>query len=118
MIGVPVNGAKLVQKGPRLWDLSQASLPADPEFLHFQWEGAPYKPCRLNIGAQYNGYLFKRTAVTTFYWLGGNSEKELGRLVAQGVDLHSNIYGVWTGSDGGDGEEHDDEGCGEHESGA
>lgn len=124
VIGVPVRGAKLIQRGPRLWDLSQASLPVDPEFVHFHWaklgvfDPNPKKPCGLVLNdVSYNGYLFKRTAVTTFYWLGGNPEKEKGRLVIQGVDLHSNIYGIWTGGDGGDGEEHDDEGCGEHDTG-
>jgi len=130
VIGVPVSGAVLVQKGPRLWDMSGASLPADPEFVHFHWyhEDAydsnvdpynlnPKKPCGLIVGKEYSGFLFKRTAVTTFYWLGGNPDKEMGRLVTPGVDLHSNIYGVWTGGDGGEGEEHDDEGCGGHETG-
>ena len=115
VIGVPVSGAKLVQKGPRLWELDPDSLPADPEFLHFHWVGTPKKPCGLVIGNQYNGYLFKRTAVTTFYWLGGNPNKEMGRLVTPGVDLHSNIDGVWTGG-GGDGEGEDEE-CGGHDTG-
>jgi len=107
--GVPVSGAKLVQKGPRLWEL--ASLPADPEFVHFHWMGTPKKPCGLTVGAEYSGYLFKRTAVTTFYWLGGNPNKEMGRLVTPGVDLHSNINDLWTG----DGDEGEDEGeCAGH----
>lgn len=126
VIGIPVRGAKLVQKGPRLWDMSQVSLPSDPTFLHFHWaslDGSPnpFKPCGLktigeNPNISYNGYLFKRTAVTTFYWLGGNPDKEKGRLVTPGVDLHSNIYGIWSGG-GGDGGEGEDEGCGSHETG-
>ena len=122
VIGVPVADVKLVQKGPRLWDLSQVpTMPSDPEFLHFHWVGKPEKPCGLKtIGddstKSYDGYLFKRTAVTTFYWLGGNPGKEMGRLVTPGVDLHSNIDGVWTGG-GGDGGDGEDEGCGDHETG-
>jgi len=126
VIGVPVIGAKLIQRGPRLWDLSQSSLPADPEFAHFHWTklGAfdpnPKKPCGLVLNdVSYNGYIFKRTAVTTFYWLGGNEDKEKGRLVEPGVDLHSNIYGIWSGGDGdgGEGEDHEEGDCGGHETG-
>ena len=132
VIGVPVSGAKLVQRGPRLWDMSGVSLPADPEFLHFHWVGTPKKPCGLktiedNPTISYNGYLFKRTAVTTFYWLGGNPDKEKGRLVTPGVDLHSNIYGIWAGGGGDDhggtgddhegGEDHEEGDCGGHDSG-
>lgn len=127
VIGVPIRGAKLIQRGPRLWELDPGSLPADPEFLHFHWtkldafDPNPQKPCGLitkaeNENMSYNGYLFKRTAVTTFYWLGGNPDKEMGRLVTPGVDLHSNIYGIWSG-DGGEGEDHDEGGCGGHETG-
>jgi len=129
VIGVPVRGAKLVQKGPRLWDMSQVSMPSDPEFLHFHWASLngspnPKKPCGLktiaeNPNISYNGYLFKRTAVTTFYWLGGNPDKEKGRLVTPGVDLHSNIYGIWSGGggDGGEGEDHEEGDCAGHDSG-
>jgi len=130
VIGVPVKGAKLIQRGPRLWELDPAFLPADPEFVHFHWaklnafDPNPKKPCGLvlkdeNPDFSYNGYLFKRTAVTTFYWLGGNPEKEKGRLVTQGVDLHSNIFGIWSGGggDGGEGEDHDEGDCAGHESG-
>lgn len=119
VIGVPVFGAQLVQRAPRLWDLSRASLPADPEFVHFHWAALngspnPKKPCGLDGNLTYNGYLFKRTAVTTFYWLGGNPNKEMGRLVTPGVDLHSNIYGVWTGGGGDGGEGEDEGGCAGH----
>ncbi len=123
--GVPVDGAQLVQKGPRLWDIPQENLPSDPEFVHFQWEGTPKKPCGLVISddVSYSGYLFKRTAVTTFYWLGGNEDKETGRLVTPGIDLHSNLLGRWTGGggqdDGHSGEDPGGEpgGCGDHETG-
>jgi len=124
VIGVPVEGAKLVQRGPRLWDMSGMSLPADPEFLHFHWLGTPKKPCGLktiteDYSISYNGYLFKRTAMTSFYWLGGNPDKENGRLVTPGVDLHSNIYGIWSGGDGdgGEGEDHEEGDCAGHETG-
>jgi len=130
VIGIPVRGAKLIQRGPRLWELDPAFLPADSEFVHFHWtiletyDPNPPKPCGLitkaeNENMSYNGYLFKRTAVTTFYWLGGNPDKENGRLVTAGVDLHSNIYGIWSGGggDGGEGEDHEEGGCGEHETG-
>ena len=116
VIGVPVSGAKLFQKGPRLWDMSQVTMLSDTEFLHFHWMGTPKKPCGLTIGAEYNGYLFKRTAVTTFFWLGGNPNREDGRLVTPGVDLHSNIYGIWSG--GGEGEDHEEDSCGGHDSGS
>ena len=35
VIGAPVMGAKLIQRGPRLWELDPASMPADPDFVHF-----------------------------------------------------------------------------------
>lgn len=130
VIGIPVRGAKLIQRGPRLWELDPAFLPADPEFVHFHWtkldafDPNPQKPCGLitkaeNANMSYNGYLFKRTAVTTFYWLGGNPDKEMGRLVTPGVDLHSNIYGIWSGGggDGGAWEDHEEGDCGGHETG-
>lgn len=128
VIGIPVRGAKLIQRGPRLWEVDPASMPEDPEFVHFHWtkldtfDPNPPKPCGLitkaeNANMSYNGYLFKRTAVTTFYWLGGNPDKEKGRLVTPGVDLHSNIYGIWSGGggDGGEGEDHEEGDCGGHE---
>jgi len=131
VIGIPVSGAKLVQKGPRIWDIDAANLPDDPEFTHFHWiEGTdgknPQKPCGLKLadtGVTYSGYLFKRVAVTEFYWLGGNEDKETGRLVIPGIDLHSNLLGRWTSGggnhDGGhDGEEpggDDAGGCGGHD---
>ena len=128
VIGIPVGGAKLVQKGPRIWKIDQEALPSDPEFTHFHWVGTPKKPCGLKLmeedpAISYSGYLLKRTAVATFYWLGGNDDKEVGRLVTPGVDLHSNLEGRWTGGGGHDGE-HDtgeepggDTGCGGHEPG-
>jgi len=133
VIGVPVSGAKLVQKGPRIWDIDAANLPDDPEFTHFHWiEGTdgknPQKPCGLKLadtGITYSGYLFKRTALTEFYWLGGNEDKETGRLVTPGIDLHSNLLGRWTGGGGGHDGGHDDGepggddtgGCGGHDGG-
>ena len=107
VIGIPVDGATLLQKGPRLWKLPAAYLPDSPnefpEFFHFHWTGTPKKPCGLVLNeAIYNGYLFKRTAVTTFYWLGGNDDKETGRLITPGLDLHSNLDGYWTGGGGHD----------------
>ena len=131
--GTWVQGAKLVQKGPRLWDIDAANLPNDPEFTHFHWiigsDGRnPKKPCGLVIYSPddqvtYSGYLFKRTAVAEFYWLGGNEDKETGRLVTPGIDLHSNLLGRWTGGGGGhdgghDGGEpggDDTGGCGGHD---
>ena len=127
VIGIPVSGAKLIQRGPRLWELDQAYLSLDPEFVHFHWTAIngspnPKKPCGLktiqeNENISYNGYLFKRTAVTTFYWLGGNPEKGKGRLVTPCVDLHSNIYGIWSGGDGGAEEDHEEGDCAGHEPG-
>jgi hypothetical protein len=119
IIGVPVQGAHLVQKRPRLWSFAYRSLPTDPEFVHFQWMGSPKKPCGLVLyDVAYSGYLFKRTAATTFYWLGGNEDKEIGGLVTPGIDMQSNLEGVWSGGarDGGQGGE-DFNGCGDHETG-
>jgi hypothetical protein len=119
IIGIPVQGATLVQKGPRLWSFAVEALPSDPEFIHFHWVGDPKKPCGLVLNeVPYSGYLFKRTAVTTFYWLGGNDDKEVGRLVTPGLDMHSNLEGRWAGGghDGGGGGE-DAGSCGDHETG-
>lgn len=119
--GVPVQEATLVQKGPRLWNIAEEFLPSDPEFVHFHWVGGPAKPCGLVLNdVSYSGYLFKRTAVTTFYWLGGNDDKETGRLVTPGIDMHSNLEGRWTGGESGGCGGHDtggDTGCGGHDSG-
>lgn len=126
VLGIPVK-ATLLQRGPRLWELNPASLPVDPEYVHFHWyhEDAynrnidpynlnPAKPCGLADGFEYDGYLFKRTAVTSFYWLGGNPNKEVGRLVTPGVDLHTNRADLF--ERGGDGGEEEDEGdCGRHD---
>jgi len=113
VIGIPVSDVKLSQRGPRLWDLNQASLTVDSEYVHFQWVGTPKKPCGLTVGFEYDGYLFKRTAATTFYWLGGNPGKEVGRLVTPGVDLHTNRADLFV--PGGDGGEEEDEGdCSGH----
>lgn len=120
VIGVPIGGVSLLQKGPRIWRVDEGLLPINPGFVHFHWVGTPKKPCGLALNAPiYSGYLLKRTAVTTFYWLGGNDDKETGRLVTPGVDLHSNLEGLWTGGGGHDGG-HDsggDSGCGGHETG-
>ena len=134
VIGIPVSGAKLVQKGPRIWEIDAANLPEDQEFTHFHWtkddqvpSHNPKKPCGLVIYDEtapvtYEGYLFKRTAVTEFYWLGGNDDKETGRLVTPGIDLHSNLLGRWTGGgghdgghDGGEPGGDDSGGCGGHD---
>lgn len=125
IIGIPVKGAHLIQKGPRLWSFPAGALPADPQYVHFHWTGSPKKPCGLVLNdVAYNGYLFKRTAVTTFYWLGGNEDKETGRLVTPGLDLHSNLEGRWTGGGGHSGDDHGGEpgggdtgGCGDHDTG-
>ena len=127
VIGIPVDGATLLQKGPRLWKLPAEYLPDTPdefpEFFHFHWVGTPKKPCGLVLNDEvYSGYLFKRTAMTTFYWLGGNDDKEAGRLVTPGLDLHSNLDGYWTGGGGHGGEEPGgetggEEGCGGHDIG-
>ena len=129
VIGIPVKGAMLVQRGPRLWDFNEGALPDDITFTHFHWtmgsnDKNPKKPCGLVLydevtAVTYSGYLFQRTAVTTFYWLGGNPEKEKGRLVTPGVDLHSNIYDIWSGGGGGgsEGEDHDEGDCAGHDSG-
>jgi len=69
--GIPYS-AILVNKGPRIWLITPAGLPTEPGYTHFHWLGGPDKPHGLVIGNSYEGYLLKRVAVTTFYWLGGS----------------------------------------------
>jgi hypothetical protein len=119
--GIPAK-AKLVNKGPRKWIITeQAQLHRATNYLHFHWTDGPPKPCGLTIEEQvYDGYLLKRTAITEFYWLGGNpSNSEGGRLVTPGMDLHSNIVTDWDGNggSGGGSGSHDDGGCGGHDDG-
>jgi len=72
--GIPYS-ATLVHKGPRVWLVDPAGLPKEPEYSHFHWLESPYKPHGLVMDTEiYNGYLLKRVAVTTFYWLGGNGQ--------------------------------------------
>ncbi len=69
--GIPYQ-ATLVNKGPRVWQIDPASLPKEPGYTHFHWVGGPKKPHGLMLNNTYHGYLLKRVAVTTFYWLGGS----------------------------------------------
>lgn len=124
-VGWVVDGvrmqATLVQKGPRKWKVNAASLPVEPGYTHFHWEGSPPKPCGLVLDdgetdpVWYDGYLLKRTAVEQFYWFGGSgNEEHNGRLVIPGVDPHSNIVTSWDYSGGGGGH---GGGCGGHDDG-
>ena len=72
--GIPYS-ATLVNKGPRIWQIEPADLPQEPGYTHFHWLGNPLKPHGLVMNTKvYNGYLLKRVAATTFYWLGGNGQ--------------------------------------------
>ena len=120
--GIPFN-AKLVSTGPRLWEVDESLLPSSPNYVHFHWTGSPKRPCGLQIEETYSGYLLQRTAVTEFYWLGGNPNSgSEGHLVSPGIDLHSNIVTDWepgdgggSGGHGGGSGGHDDGGCGGHD---
>ena len=118
--GIPFN-ATLVSTAPREWEVEKSLLPNDSTYVHFHWTGIPKKPCGLEIGQTYSGYLLQRTAVTEFFWLGGNSEKSHGgHVVSPGMDLHSNIvtdYDPDAGGGCGDHEDGEDDGCGGHEDG-
>ena len=93
--------ATLVNKGPRIWLMDSAGLPKEPGYTHFHWYGMPQKPNGLTLNNSYNGYLLKRVAVTTFYWLGG-----------------SGSGGGCSGDDGGNCSDGGDTGsCGEDEGG-
>lgn len=115
--GVPFE-AELVSKGPRKWLVHEDQLPLGPAYNHFHWVGKPYKPCGLVVGETYEGYLLQRTALTEFYWLGGNSTNgQGGHLVTPGMDPHSNIVTEWDDNDGGGGG-HDAGGCDGHDGGS
>jgi len=104
--GVPYR-ATLVNKGPRVWQIDPACLPQEPGYTHFHWTGSPYKPHGLVLGPPtlYDGYLLKRVAVTTFYWLGGSGG-------GQGGDGGDGGSGNCGGDDGGcTGDDHTDGGC-------
>jgi hypothetical protein len=101
---IPIR-ARLVSRGPRVWLVDEKDLPAGPHYVHFQWNGHPKKPCKLELSTEdnpvyYEGYLMQRTAFTTFFWLGGNPDKGPGG----------------PGDSGGSGG-HDEGGCSGHEDG-
>lgn len=98
--GIPYQ-AILVNTGPRIW-LIDSSDPLEAGYTHFQWEGNPKKPHGLILNNTYEGYLLRRVAVTTFYWLGGNGQGGNGGGGGCSGDDHT---------DGGcSGEEHADGG--------
>lgn len=99
--------ATLVNKGPRVWQVDPTGLPEQPGYTHFHWTGNPYKPHDLVLGSPtlYDGYLLKRVAVTTFYWVGGSGGGQGG----SGGDGETVVCG---GEDGGcTGDDHTDGGC-------
>ena len=112
--GIPAQ-ATLLSNNPRLWCVSPTLIPRQPGYTHFRWIGAPVHAHGLVAGQTYNGYLLKRTAHTSFYWLGGGSGGH-GHLVTPGIDSQINITtDCSTGGNGGGG--HDDGGCGGHDDG-
>lgn len=101
--GIPYTGT-LVNKGPRIWQIEPDGLPKELGYTHFHWEGGPQKPHGLTVGNSYNGYLLKRVAVTTFYWLGGSN--------GQGGSEGNGGTGGCGSDDGGcSGDDHTDDGC-------
>jgi len=78
MVGWVIKGKKikatLVNKSPRVWLIDPADLPEEPGYSHFHWLGSPHSPGGPNglvVGQEYEGYLMKRIAKTSFFWLGG-----------------------------------------------
>jgi len=101
--GIPYE-ATLVNKGPRIWQIEPDGLSKEPGYTHFHWMGTPKKPHGLNIDQAYSGYLLKRVAVTTFYWLGGGG--------GQGGSGGPGGSGGCGGEEGGcSGDDHTDGGC-------
>ncbi len=69
--GVYVAEATLVNKSPRIWMINPEDIPGEPGYSHFHWLGEPKSPHDLVVGETYSGYLMKRIAATSFFWLGG-----------------------------------------------
>jgi uncharacterized membrane protein YgcG len=110
--GIPFQ-ATLVNKGPRIWEVDPADLPREPGFTHFHWTGSPYKPHGLVLDPPtvYDGYLLKRMAATTFYWLGGSGQGGSG---GGGCSCGGDMGGGCSGGGGdmgGGGCTGDDGGC-------
>jgi len=81
MVGWVIKGIKikatLVNKSPRVWLVDSADLPQEPGYFHFHWIGDPHSPGGPNglvIGNEYEGYLMKRIAKTSFFWVGGSGQ--------------------------------------------
>ena len=79
--GVQVQ-ATLMNKSPRIWyvdpDLNPDLILKEPGYSHFHWTGEPKSPHDLEVGETYPGYLLKRVAVRTFFWLGGPGQAGQG----------------------------------------
>jgi len=112
---VPVKDAKLVNTGPRIWLLDADDLPKEPGYTHFHWIGGPYKPHGLVIDNTYDGYLMKRMAATTFYWLGGSGGGQGGSHDTGGGGCSGHDSGDEGGCSGDD--SGDDGGCSGHDTG-
>jgi len=101
MVGWVIKGAKinatLVNKSPRIWLVDPLDLPKEQGYFHFHWLGSPHSPGGPNglvVGQEYEGYLMRRIAKTSFFWLGGPGQGGSGG-----------------GCGGGSGGEHEDGGC-------
>ena len=75
--GIPTM-ATLINKSPRIWLVDPADLPEGKGYTHFHWTGTPQKPHGLEVGQEYPGYLMKRIAPTSFFWLGGGGSGQVG----------------------------------------
>ena len=109
---VPVS-AELVNKGPRVWLMDPEDLPQEPGYTHFHWLETPPKPHGLNTETVYEGYLMKRMAARTFYWLGGSGGGQGGGNDSGGGGCSGHDSGDEGGCSGHD--SGDEGGCGGHE---
>jgi len=103
MVGWVIKGVKiraiLVNKSPRVWQINPADIPKEPGYSHFHWIGDPHSPGGpdgLKVETEYEGYLLKRVAKTSFFWLGGPG---------QGGGGHGGSGGGCGGHDTGGGDE-------------
>jgi len=116
MVGWVIKGIKisatLVNKSPRVWLIDSTDLPIEPGYSHFHWLGAPHSPGGPNgliVGQEYEGYLMKRIAKTSFFWLGGPGQGGGGQGGSGGGCGGHDTGG---GDEGGcSGEDHTDGGC-------
>ena len=116
MVGWVIKGVKisatLVNKSPRVWQIDPADIPTEPGYYHFHWIGDPHSPGGPNglvVNQEYEGYLMKRIAKTSFFWLGGPGQGGGGQGGSGGGCGGHDTGG---GDEGGcSGEDHTDGGC-------